>query len=151
MKKATASNIYLLSLIPLFVGGIIYLSFRPDTLLMFRWTDKIGASGVIDILRTYSSNYMSALPGWVIYSLPNALWLMSFSLVMSITWRGNVRMATLWCSLLYALSLASELMQWYGLVRGTADIFDAIAYSAGFLVLFLINRKSIHEKENDCV
>ncbi|WP_241080666.1 hypothetical protein [Natranaerofaba carboxydovora] len=54
-----------LTVFPLIIGGLIYIGFRPDTLLMFSWFQFLGIDSVVFVLRDYLSQF--DLPSWVNY------------------------------------------------------------------------------------
>ncbi len=64
-------------------GGMIYVLYRPESLLLFRATDSLGITPLIDILRSNSSGVM--LPSFMINSLPAGLWTASYLIMMYIT------------------------------------------------------------------
>lgn len=51
---------------PLIVGGLIYILFRPETLIMFDWFEKAGLLQFIQDLRTSFKGKL-ILPQWIIY------------------------------------------------------------------------------------
>ena len=55
-------------------GGMIYVLWRKQTLLMFSWFDAMSLGIPIAILRDSASAYSSIMPRWFYFSLPNALW-----------------------------------------------------------------------------
>ncbi len=52
----------------LLLGGLVYISFRQDTLKMFNWFDSINLSAVISELRLYTLPLSDYLPKWFLYS-----------------------------------------------------------------------------------
>lgn len=67
------------SLIPLLFGGLIYVLFRSQSLIMFGWVNAIGMYELINLLRTYINANETLMPNWFIYSLPDGLWIYSFT------------------------------------------------------------------------
>jgi hypothetical protein len=63
-------------IIPLLIGGLIYLGYRNSSLRMFRWIDILQLTGIINSYRSYIVNL--SLPKWFIFSFPNGLWTYSF-------------------------------------------------------------------------
>src|SRR6188508_1513709 len=57
---------------PLVVGALLYLGFRSDRLLGWQWADAIGIGSVAHAARSLVQDL--AVPDWVRFSLPDALW-----------------------------------------------------------------------------
>lgn len=70
--------------IPLFLGGTIYLLFRSEHLLMFRWVESIGMYDLLSQMRLSAGFLRHELPDWVIFSFPNSLWF--YSLLSFVHW-----------------------------------------------------------------
>jgi len=109
------------------VGCLIYLLYRPHSLLMFRVTDKLGLTAYIDSLREGVSHIL--LPSFVINSLPAGLWTASYLMIMY----GNTRFHSRKIRLMLALPLpisaiVLEFMQLIGWCPGTFDLYDLICY-----------------------
>lgn len=126
-----------LSFFLLLIGGLIYVIYRSDSLLMFEWFKKIGIiTNVVD-LREYFSPFL--LPKWIIYSFPDGLWLLSYMLLVDVLWGedyGNLYL--FWLLILPAIALISELMQLVLSQLGTFDIIDLMCYSVAILLFFTI-------------
>ena len=75
-----------LAVLALIVGGIIYILFRTNTLLMFTWFDSCGLGPAIRTAREAARPFQSALPGWIRYTLPGGLWLYSMLEVVALIW-----------------------------------------------------------------
>ena len=121
----------------LVAGGMIYLLFRPKVLLMFLVADSMNAGGLVDSLRLMAAD--AKMPPFVLYSLPAGLWAASYVLIAdSFTRTQPVGGRLLAAAIVPALGFASELMQWAGLLPGTADITDAVCYVVPYLVYLII-------------
>ena len=73
----------------IFTGGMIYILYRPENLLLFRVTDSLGITPLIDMLRSNRSKVM--LPSFMINSLPAGLWTASYLMMMYITTKFHTR------------------------------------------------------------
>ena len=62
-------------ILPVIVGGLIYLTYRTDSLLMLGWFNNIGLSDTVDFLRSNQHLQNLTIPNWIKFSLPDALWL----------------------------------------------------------------------------
>lgn len=124
----------------LVAGGLIYLLFRPRVLLMFLVADSMNAGGLVDCLRHMAAD--TTMPAFVVYSLPAGLWAASYVLIAdSFTRTQPTAGRLLATAIVPALGLALEMMQWAGLLPGTADIADAVCYTVPYLV-YLLTKKT---------
>ena len=118
---------WLVALLLILTGGMIYVLYRPESLLLFRVTDSLGITPLIDILRSNSSRVM--LPSFMINSLPAGLWTASYLMMMYITTKFHTRRIRLMLALPLPISaIALEFMQLLGWCPGTFDIYDLICY-----------------------
>ena len=112
------------------VGGLIYIVFRPDTTLLFYTLVKAGFAESMYKLRAAVS---IGLPYWVVYSLPNALWVAAYILITDMVLTGwAVRTKLLVAAVIMAVGVASEMLQSVALVPGTFDVADIVAYIAPY-------------------
>ena len=110
-------------ILPLLIGGLTYILFRADSLLMFRWFDTIGLQQVIETARQFIGH--SRLPAWTIFSLPDALWIFSFTSLMLIIWRDKFSAQSIfWLCIAPTVGLLSEIGQGFHFIRGTFDPMD---------------------------
>ena len=138
----------LIATFPLLLGGLIYLAFRPDYLVMFTWVDTIGLSQPIAWLREYADMYRHMVPDMVIYVFPNGLWLLSYCLLVSLVWSGQSKSSAIgWVMLLTLLGVISEILQYCEIIRGTFDWADLLVYVVASVagLLIIIGRNSEHE------
>ena len=113
-------------------GGLTYLLFRPCTLLMFRLVDALGAMPALARLRDWASGTGAQLPEWVVYCLPNALWSAAYILTVEALLkpsRGKVAVA----GIMPVAGAVSEWLQAMGVLRGTFDVLDIVAYLLPYL------------------
>ena len=89
-------------IIPLLIGGLIYIIYRTETLIMFSWFSYLSLDQYVDYLRTFSS-YL--LPDWVILSLPNGLWTYSFIVGISFIWNNKLNIHVFFWFILALLML----------------------------------------------
>lgn len=118
---------WLVALLLILTGGMIYVLYRPESLLLFRVTDSLGITPLIDILRSNSSRVM--LPSFMINSLPAGLWTASYLIMMYITTKFHTRRIRLMLALpLPITAIVLEFLQLLGWCPGTFDIYDLICY-----------------------
>lgn len=128
-----------LGMMMLLMGGMTYLLFRPQTLLMFHVTDAIGLSAVINSMRKGIS---SQLPEFIIYNLPGTLWAAAYILTIdSLMFRQSVMPRILVSGIIPVIGAVSELLQLIGLLPGTFDVADLLCYLIPYLLYLSITLK----------
>ena len=110
-------------IIPMIIGGIIYIIFRDKNLIMFKWFNKIGILDFIDYLRYLFSNLI-LLPNWIKFNLPDGIWTYSLTSLMLIIWYRETE--NFWFLYLFIpiLGLMFELGQLMKIIPGTYDNID---------------------------
>ena len=127
--------------LPLFVGSTIYLLFREKSLLMFRWFSYLKLDFVIDFLRNNFYGYRACIPKSILFSLPDALWVYSFTMFLSIYFKNKILLSAIFIG-----SVITEISQlWF--VVGTFDIYDVIYMLALYLVAMYFIKKFEEEKK----
>lgn len=109
-------------------GAVLYFLFRPTTLLMFRWADSLGLTELIGTMRSWVYGFDEYLPNWAIYSLPFALWVSSYLLLIDSIWgrsRSLVFYVWFWC--IPIIAIAAETAQSMQFLPGHFDMLDLIA------------------------
>lgn len=135
--------------LPVIFGGLIYLTYRTNTLLMFGWFEKIGLSDFVGFLRSNKQLQDFSIPTWIKFSLPDALWLFSFTYILLILWDFKVnRQSLFWLLFAPTIGLFSEIGQLVGIVSGTFDLIDLVLlFIATVLPFFsIINLKTLKIK-----
>lgn len=134
----------LIGILPLIFGGLIYLTYRSETLSLFTWLDNAGQSNIVEMLR--SSKFLQAvkLPDWVKFSLPDALWLFSFNYLILSLWKFEFnRDSAIWLFISSTIGISSEIGQLTGLVPGTFDPIDLGFLLFAALIPFIFVKDSI--------
>ena len=122
---------------PIVVGGLIYLAFRDEHLLMFRWAEWLGFGRLITAARLYSLRHGGALPEWVLYSVPDGVWVFASTAFFTRLWHdGHWLVRAFWISLGPALAMGGELGQALGIVPGTYDPADLLFYFVAAMLAF---------------
>lgn len=140
LKRITSRELQLLV-----VGGIIYVSFRPTSLLLFHSLNLLGLSAWVDAWRDLVGGWQP--PEFIVYSLPGGLWAASYILLMHrlLAYQPvSLRVGT--ASIIPLTGIVSELLQRWGLLPGTFDIADLLCYAVPLLLLIIyeiIKNKSI--------
>ncbi len=128
-------------------GALLYILFRPKTLLMFRWADSFGLTALIDSLRSSVQGFDSRLPMWTIYSLPYALWVLAYMIAIDVIW-GDARPFSrqVWLWSVPATAVASELAQGLHYISGRFDLADLTTILlASILGYGVTNLSRLHE------
>ena len=121
------------------IGGLIYICYRSESLLMFDWFYGLGLTDYIEDIR--NGVEMPNVYGWVKYNMPAGLWLFAYMFVIDSIWgkdKNNVYLYFLY--VLPLLAIVSELMQYVGMIPGSYDSMDLLCY-VSFIFLFLIINK----------
>ena len=120
------------------IGGLIYILFRSEELLMFTWFKTAGVYNSIIEIRDYSNTIY--LPNWIIHSLPDGIWIYSLTSFMILIWGPKIDgMQSIWLFIGPILGIGAELGQYLKIVPGTYDMIDLlfciIASFSPFLIL----------------
>lgn len=114
------------------MGVSIYILWRDEHLLIHRILHACHLHPILDGIRSQAADIY--LPEWVRFALPDGLWSMSYILTID----ALVKRDYLWTSVIPAIGILSELMQWIGWLPGTFDICDLLAYGLPYLLYILI-------------
>jgi hypothetical protein len=134
-------------LLPIFIGGLIYIVSRSKSLKMFDWFEKINLSNEVRIIRDYFSNV--ELPNWIIYNLPDFLWVFSFTSLLFIIWNKKIEKENVFYLLFpMGIGVLSEFGQLFSIINGTFDKVDIIFYVFGGLSsIYIISKFKINNYE----
>ncbi len=120
--------------LPIVLGGLLYILFRSTHLRMFEWVSEFGFDNIIFSVRGSIGEFKNSVPKWIYFSLPDGLWVYSFTSALLIIWRKNRRQARLWILVPFTLGVIIEILQLFHLFPGTFDILDLI-FSITFFAL----------------
>jgi len=122
---------------PLFLGGTLYIVFRPTNLIMFSWFDTVGLTNLIESIRQES--FQEPLSEWFIYSLPYGLWLYAFIFTLVLIWGIQLKTNNiLWFLTPIIIGVSGELGQYFNIIPGTFDFIDLITCVIFSIIPFLI-------------
>lgn len=132
----------LLSALLISIGELVYILYRPLTLYMFK---PLELMGLLDDVRALRSAHwfppIETVPEWVVYSLPDGMWLLSYMFAMEFIWNNDgkhIRLFFVWA--MPAAIIAHEFCQLMGLASGTWDILDLTSYSIA-IIIYLLTKK----------
>lgn len=121
----------------LLCGCAIYLLFRSKTLNIYHWCATLGFSSAIDTLRLWVQNWN--VPDFVRFCLPDGLYSAAYILLIDAIWHKEKGiMKNIIISLVPIVTISSELLQIFGIIRGTFDLYDLLCYTFPPLVYLSI-------------
>lgn len=111
----------------LILGSYLYLKFRSETLLMFKWAENFGFNFIVSSLRGSSSVLNYPQLKYIIFSAPYGMWVISFCCFIGAIWHNDSSVsAIIWRLFVPAIAISSELFQFVGLLPGTYDKNDLL-------------------------
>jgi hypothetical protein len=118
--------------VPIAIGGLIYLAWRSPTLLMFRWLDLAGLS--VQPLRNAVGSFAPDSP-MIAFSLPTALWAYAVVSFFCLVWYPLQGVfARAWIGIGCAVAIGSEVAQAVQFIPGTFERVDLLTVSAAVCV-----------------
>ena len=110
-------------LLPISAGTLVYVGWRPTSLLVFDWMEVMGIPR--DVFRPAVNP-----PGPILYSFGDGAWVFAGTSWMLLIWQ---RLHP-WVFVFFVLGLGGEVGQALGLVPGTFDWGDVASYIAAFVL-----------------
>lgn len=117
--------------LPLLIGGLIYLFFRPQSLLLYKLFPftQIPKTFLNETAPLLLPRLRIHLPDWVVFSLPDALWSFSGSHYLK-----SIKASQKVCIWFFpAIGAGAEILQLTSWFPGTFDLLDLF-----FIGLFMI-------------
>ncbi len=125
-------------LLTLLLGGLIYISFRTESLTMFKWFAIASLDTPITNLRAITLALAPNLPNWLLYSLPDGLWVFSYISLMLLIWKNKINQENIvYIFSLPLIAILSEIGQLFKIVPGTFDTIDILFYILGTFSPFI--------------
>ena len=116
-----------LGLILITFGGMIYLSYRPTSILLFR---------VLDVVGPMAFHWQPS--EFVVYSLPGGLWSAAYILLVHALLEHHTAVLRITvASIIPVVGIVSELMQSAGLLPGTYQLTDLWCYALPLFILLI--------------
>ena len=134
----TIAEIFL-GVLLLVCGGLIYLLFRSKSLNIYAWCSAIGLADCVDVMRhtTHAWN----VSDFVRFSLPDGLYCTSYILVMDGIWKKETGVVKCFVmSIVPIITIGSEILQYWGVIKGTFDVCDLLCYSIPFITYCIIKK-----------
>ena len=143
-------NIIVYVLLPISIGGLIYIISRPKTLKLFRWVKNLNLDNWTNNIRKEFIHV--EFPYWIKYNLPDFLWVFSFTSLMLIIWNKGLFKENIFYIIFPTLvGVLSELGQLLNTISGTFDYMDILFYLLGGLLslsIFINSKSNKIEKTN---
>ena len=132
--KIIAGLIFLLS------GSYLYLKFRSETLLMFKWAENLGLDFIVSSIRGSFQGLNSDRMKYIIFSAPYGMWVISFCCFIGAIWhKDNSLSAIIWRLFVPVIAISSELLQFVGLLPGTYDTNDLLVLIVSTIIGLIIS------------
>ena len=122
-----------LGAILILIGGILYLLFRPHTLLLFRVVEMLGFDPIVHSWRQHT--LLWNWPEWAVYCLPDGLWSSGYVLIVEGLFLPHPY-KWLVAGIIPVVGAATELLQWAGIMPGTFDVVDIVCYLLPYPIWF---------------
>ena len=114
-------------LIFLLIGSYLYLKFRSETLLMFKWAKNLGLDFIVSSIRGSFESLNSDRMKYIIFSAPYGLWVISFCCFIGPIWHKDSSLSAIILRLIVpVIAVSSELLQFVEFLPGTFDINDLL-------------------------
>ena len=111
----------------LLIGSYLYLKFRSETLLMFKWAKNLGLDFTVSAIRGSFESLNSDRMNYVIFSAPYGFWVISFCCFIGSIWHKDSSLSAIILRLIVpVIAVSSELLQFVGFLPGTFDINDLL-------------------------
>lgn len=121
-------KMFLICLMGLCIGTVIYLFSRPDAYISIV---------ILKILNL--ENTKAFLPIIISYYLPDFLWAISLCSGLFVIYPLDSRKGVVWGVVTFLYGFLWEALQLFSIVSGTADIIDVLLYLAAALTVVVIN------------
>ncbi len=128
---------WLIVILCLGCGVFIYFFSRPQTIYLNQWLATITHGHRFFDFDSWLSGVR--LPGWFIYSLPDALWMAAAILLILMIWDFKLYTRSIfWLGLAFLSGLLFELLQAIHLLPGTFDVMDILFLTGGAVFPLII-------------
>lgn len=146
-KDISINLITIISAGTLLIGAIyIYLSNRITDMQLYSWLNIDTENHLLEDIRNASYGFAP----WAKFNLPDGLWLLSFLLFMEGIWNHDRLAKWIFSISIISFAFISEILQFYGYLSGTGDIWDIVSYVAAVvLLLIFIKLKQIYYEKNN--
>lgn len=128
--------------LPLMIGGLIYVCFRDDSIIMNNWLNK---NQLMDLDKIKIRH--EEVPDWLLYNLPDGLWIFSYVSMMLLLWGKKFNNKLMfWVFILPISIILHEFGQLIHFFSGRFDKIDLLFYIFGTTAPFLLIKTHYDEK-----
>ena len=124
----------------LFIGSYLYLKFRSETLLMFKWAENLGLDFIVSSIRRSFEEFNLYQMNYFVFSAPYGLWVISFCCFIGAIWHKDSSVsAIIWRLFVPVIAISSEILQFVGFLPGTYDINDLLVLFVSTIIGLIIS------------
>ena len=114
-------------------GVLIYATTRTEALYLNQWTSLLSGNTLKPFFQPFIT-YLS-FPGWIIYSLPDGLWMLALMMLMMMIWNFKFNHKSLpWLACAFFTGILFETFQGLQWISGTFDINDIYCLCLGAFI-----------------
>lgn len=118
----------------------IYVGYRTSDMILYTWLHIDFQNMLFELIRSHKLG----LPNWMIYNMPDALWLLSYLLLLDLIWIEKSIIKICFLSIVPCFAFGIEIFQFYGLIEGTGDYLDLLSYTFALVVYrFIVKLKHL--------
>jgi|SRR5687767_5744814 len=131
-------------ILSLSLGAVIYFITRSENIYLNQWLSQFNNGKALFFFQHLFAN--SQLPDWIIYSLPDGLWMFGLVTIILLLWDFRLnKHSMLWIFLATCTGIFFEVFQALGFVRGSFDWTDLlfIVLAAVIPLLFARNKSRL--------
>jgi hypothetical protein len=149
IRAAPPRSRYLVhGVLPVVLGAAVYVLFRSPRLRVFGWLEAVGLGDVVPAARAWARPAAEHLPGWLLYSAPDGLWVYGLTACLALVWRGAPgRARRAWLCAGLALGAGGELGQLAGWVPGVWDPADLLLSAGAWGAAIVLNLSGARNEE----
>jgi len=123
MKKNIVAFLFIA--LPLLTGEVLYAAYRSDSIYLNQFLETTSNGLLSEFLQSLSETIN--LPHWVIYSLPDGLWMLALVVLVLAIWDFKLDMRSLpWLAIAVLSGVMFEMFQGLAILSGTFDVTDLI-------------------------
>lgn len=123
----------------LILGLGIYIFFRSGQVHFNKWLLNQNLGFDLHWIRSFTLQICEFLPDWFLFSLPDALWMLSLSTLIHDIWKNEPKVNLLfWSMITPIIAVTWEIAQGLKFISGTFDWVDILFY---LIVTAIINFK----------
>lgn len=109
----------------LFCGTLIYATTRSESIYLNQFLVQVAGRDILSSLQSVVEN--SRIPRWIIYSLPDALWMWTLTILVLLIWDFKLhRKSILWVAGAVLAGILLEVLQGFNIGYGTFDVTDLV-------------------------